>query len=119
MLLKQHRNLIIIHAPQVSIEEPCFKNAERAIELFNLDSCCPLEPAYHRQHGIFECNLMYHYAQRGVELHQYCIFIRADIWEKISTLDIHSKNFITEYAEKIKEIGLKHALICNALVYAS
>lgn len=112
MILKEYQDFVIAHQHGIEFDEYCIGNCIAAMDRFNLDSCCPIDPNYHRKFGIFECNMIYPYRTIGVEFHGRCIIFRKPVWEKILKLDFH---FIQI---RFIELKLNHALVCNAMMYA-
>lgn len=117
MIIRRENNIVILHRPGIELGNDCFANIEKAMKFHRLDSCCPIEPSYHRRYGIFECNLFYPYNSYGVELTEFCVAMKTEVWEKISNFDLHHKNFMRLYLQVINDNKLKHGLVCNALIY--
>lgn len=112
VLQKEINGFIILHQENISFDAHCIDNTIAVMERFSLDSSCPIHPYYHRRFAIYESNMLRPYKTFGVELHEFCIVFKKDVWEKILTLDLRVID------SKIKELNLKHGLICNALIYA-
>jgi hypothetical protein len=112
MIVMDVYDFIVLRQSNIELDEHCIDTLIAAINHFSLDSSCPIYPPYHRKYGIFECNQMRPYGITGIELHKYCICFKKEVWEKILTLDVR---FIES---KIKELNLKHGMVCNALIYA-
>lgn len=112
MTLIEKDGFIIAHKPGIEFHPDCINNLISVMNHFALDISCPILPAYHRRHGIYESNLVHPFRTHKVELHENCIIFRLDVWNKILNFDLR----VIE--GKIKEYGLKGGLICNAIIYA-
>ena len=117
MIKKQLPGYVLLIAPGIHIDDATIDALTATIEHFGLDSVCPLYPAYHRLRGRFECNLLYRYRTKGIELHKYCLCIRESVWNKLPTLDLHNYRWVDDYQALIVALGLQHGLVCNSLIY--
>jgi hypothetical protein len=113
MITTETNGFIILHPDNIEPDEHCIDTLIAAMNHFSLDSSCPIYPAYHRKYGIFECNQMRPYGITGIELHEYCVCFKKEVWEKILTFEVRL------IESKIKELNLKHGMVCNALIYGN
>lgn len=109
---------VILHKPEIVFDEFFKQRILRAMDIFRLDSSCPIFPKYHKHFGVYECNRMREYGTIKVELHEYCIIVREDVFEKMISLDLHGTQFLKDFQGEIYRLKLAHGLICNAVIYA-
>lgn len=117
MIKKYIDVFVLLTAPGIELDALCLERLITAIKQLQLDSVCPLHPVYHRKRGIFESNRLYRYRTLNVELHAYCLLIRAEVWDKLPTLELHNSRWLEGYRTYLVGNQLQHGLVCNALIY--
>ncbi len=105
-------DICFVFSDGVKLTDECIAAITTAMHRFNLDSACPLEPNHHRKYGLFESNQLSTRNRDGIELHEYCIAVKTELIKWFSILDAPLLK------KKIVEQQWKHALVCNALIYA-